>query len=1026
MGVAHFTRAKHFSEKVAFFAQICYHYPSAAENSSFACHQKKVLALVLAFACAFTMFAGAAFTDDADIKTADAVDTLVALGVIDGYADGSFKPEGTVTRAEMAKMIYVIRTGRSDASAYNDDKTTFTDIADHWGRGYIKYCQALGIISGKSTSKFDPNGKVTTAEAAKMLLVTLGYDAQKAGLEGSTWSQKTIALADENGLLEDVVCGTSSPAPRQYAAQLMYNAIFAPTVRLRDGQYTNLNDDGKEYPTVGERYMGLIRTSVIVEGDNTRYTNLNDGQMQVKLNETTSEAGASGDSKVITYKVDNISDMIGQQVELLWKESDDTKGSLDKNDKVYGMYESRGTSVVEATVADIADDFTTANKVKISGKEYEFAAGATLTTNLDAEVTANKSSIEALNTKTGDKIRVLLDDSNKITAVYVTTADLYKVTAVSGDKVSIAGLGTIDTSKNNSTVYDGVAKDDVVAVTKLYKSAVADATFVIEKAESVTGKVTAFSGAKTITMDGTVYKAYGETTLKTGLTDDAVASFTTDDLDDEFTLYLVNNYVRAAQKGSDEMKSYAVVTDVNTGKLDSTFDEPKAELLFADGSKKTVVLHKDSTLNKDNSGHNDGDKVTSADALSAAILPKGEIVKYAEMSNGQYKIKEVVTTTYTTSDSQTPFYNKDTKALKGTVTSGDCVLFYTDNANKYKAVNVRSLDTFNVTSKQTAYVIDDGKVVAAFADLGSKPSGASDDTLYGIITSDGTSTNKDGDPYTMFTIWTGEETTVYVDGDKVSDLSKGKLVSFDKAADDTYTQSNAGTKDFTILDGTANGAKIAVTDYSEADQTITFATALKVEGDAYVADGKTTKAIDDDVKIVYIDADNNAAGDVGMGITEFDGTTGYANALIVYDGGVATNKIVAIIVNTNSDTDVMGNKAVASAQTVTAPGAVTMTNANGLTANVAADKTSVIKGEVITYTVTLSGTTTAATKITFAAGANSAADTANCAVSGSWVAVSATEANIATTTDGAGTVTFKAIANGSGTVGVPTITVDNQ
>ena len=60
----------------------------------------------------------------------------------------------------MAKMIYVLRTGNSDASAYNDDKTTFTDIGSHWARGYIKYCQSLGIIAGKSNTKFDPNGNV--------------------------------------------------------------------------------------------------------------------------------------------------------------------------------------------------------------------------------------------------------------------------------------------------------------------------------------------------------------------------------------------------------------------------------------------------------------------------------------------------------------------------------------------------------------------------------------------------------------------------------------------------------------------------------------------------------------------------------------------------------------------------------------------------------------------------------------------------------------------------------------------------
>ena len=53
-------------------------------------------------------------------------------------------PTQRVTRAQMAKMIYVLRTGNSDASAYNDDKTSFTDIGSHWARGYIKYCQSLG------------------------------------------------------------------------------------------------------------------------------------------------------------------------------------------------------------------------------------------------------------------------------------------------------------------------------------------------------------------------------------------------------------------------------------------------------------------------------------------------------------------------------------------------------------------------------------------------------------------------------------------------------------------------------------------------------------------------------------------------------------------------------------------------------------------------------------------------------------------------------------------------------------------
>ena len=66
---------------------------------------KKVLALVMAFAMAFTMMAGAAYTDQADITATEAVDTLAALNIMTGDTNGSFRPNDTVTRAEMCRMI---------------------------------------------------------------------------------------------------------------------------------------------------------------------------------------------------------------------------------------------------------------------------------------------------------------------------------------------------------------------------------------------------------------------------------------------------------------------------------------------------------------------------------------------------------------------------------------------------------------------------------------------------------------------------------------------------------------------------------------------------------------------------------------------------------------------------------------------------------------------------------------------------------------------------------------------------------
>ncbi len=67
-----------------------------------------------------------------------------------------------------------------------------TDINSHWAKGYIKFCESQGIIAGYGDNTFKPDATVTGVEAAKMLLVLAGYDADKAGLVGSTWCTNTL------------------------------------------------------------------------------------------------------------------------------------------------------------------------------------------------------------------------------------------------------------------------------------------------------------------------------------------------------------------------------------------------------------------------------------------------------------------------------------------------------------------------------------------------------------------------------------------------------------------------------------------------------------------------------------------------------------------------------------------------------------------------------------------------------------------------------------------------------------------
>ena len=204
------------------------------------------------------MFAGAAFTDQADIKATDAVNMLSSLGVITGYTDGSYQPNKVVTRAEMAKMIFVVRNNKIDDSAYQSNYSKLTDISNHWAKGYIKFCESQGIIAGKGNNKFDPDSPVTGVEAAKMLLVVSGYDPDKAGLTGSAWRTNVLKYAGAAGILDDVNSALEQGLPRQYAAQMIYNTLDVNRVKWSEDSKSFddiLNGGVKE--TVGSAYMGL-------------------------------------------------------------------------------------------------------------------------------------------------------------------------------------------------------------------------------------------------------------------------------------------------------------------------------------------------------------------------------------------------------------------------------------------------------------------------------------------------------------------------------------------------------------------------------------------------------------------------------------------------------------------------------------------------------------------------------------------------------------------------------------------------
>ncbi len=885
------------------------------------CNLKKVLALVLAFACAFTMFAGAAFTDSADIKVdTEVVDTLVSLGVVNGYDDGSFKPNGTVTRAEMAKMIYVLRTGNSDASAYNDDKTSFTDIGSHWARGYIKYCQSLGIIAGKSNTKFVPNEKVSAQEAAKMLLVTLGYNAQKAGLVGTGWASKTNALADENGLLEDVNTSFTSACPRQYAAQLIYNTIFAHTVTLRDGEYTNMNLLGTDkLETVGEKYMSMKKWVGTFEG-NEDVCGLDTGLIRVRGTLDGKEATKENPVTNADFKYSKLDlSYIGEEVSVLFKDA--TGGTVnrpDKKDTIYGVYVTGETKVYNITKDDLQDQ-KDAGTVRFDDKNHDVAGITTTDTANSAFVYINKNygadtsakvnqgatksaedlaeALSDLQEVSSDTIKFICNDDGDIVKAYVVESKLARVTAVNTDKVSINNrVGQL--KKEDNDIYSDVKKDDIVVVTTLYNATATDsaAYSIVKKAETVEGKITGYNGTKKVTVDGKTYKIADETLSKT-IDSDFTDSFA-NQIGETVTLYMINGMVYGAEMVTEGTKNYAVV-ETSDGTLNDKINPLKVAIMKADGSEVTVEVHKDSieAANEDTE------------------LTAGKLIKYTDVSNGKIKITEIVNTVASTvaEHATQVVYDKDTKSFATEangngkkVTATDAVVFVQKDSDWY-AYNIRNLDTIKVagaTTYNAATMLDDSKVVAAYVKLDKKPSGASSDTVYGIVSSENGTVKNGDDTYTSFTVDDGTDApkTVLIEGAGIETLKKGDLVAFDLASDNVYATSDikiyARYASNTLSLNVANASN-AFKGFAGEYEAASILTYYDTQDNLLHKTTPHTVAVDDDVKVIYVDADDNKT--VAETDVVHDGISNKANFVAVYDNDDTSKSIIAIFVADDSN-----------------------------------------------------------------------------------------------------------------------------
>ena len=783
------------------------------------------------------------FSDKDKVVNKDAVSMLTTLGVINGKEDGSyFDPTGNVTRAEMAKMIATVLNQGADVDGlYVGMNTGLTDVKGHWAESYINYCYSLGIIAGRGNGKFDPAATVTGNEAAKMLLVAAGYDAQLEGLTGNDWAIKTASLASTLGIFDDLTAPTGDPLTRDNAALLIYNALDIEMIQKYENGYAIAFTDHR---TLLSAKYGVYKIEGVVVSNEEAALNNTDSDFASAKGKTTMEnvkVYASTTSNTTTgeyeevkgqvvFNVSTTADMLGKTVTMYAK-----KTTVLSNSTVLGVYLDDASNVVKTT-ADTQDtmkdflkgtglstDKDTAYYVNYGVMDSE--ADATEALGFDAK-TGRFTNVNGKTNAYGVEMTAIDNDGDGIVEYVLYLQETLTQVIAKSDSKETTTLNAFN--KNKAIDNENIVTDANLSEGDLVLVASYGGKYHVSTPNVVTGQMESYSSSKTkeqtITVGGTEYHpSYilfaadaADNTYEFNVLDCGTKDGVDFDIDYDFILDSNDNVI-AYRPSSKGVGDYALILDsgYDPGRTNSN-PTGEVKVLLADGTEKLY------TLNFDASAQNVGEQ----------LFPK--LTSSQQKDNGIEELKgflgsSVQDNTTTKPDGTLPF-SGDVRYSSKQHQSGFAAGYVIEySLNDKDVLTIKSIVGTNATGTDRYSPADVDSTLAADYDTGAAR------IKYG--TSDQVAVDKNTVAFYFTTVNGDDKYGVAIGYDKMSNVDKGTafvaqttkanltdVVLFDAegvAAEKDYayvlgrTSSSSGyvTLNVLLMDGTASTLKLTKSDY---------------------------------------------------------------------------------------------------------------------------------------------------------------------------------------------------------------------
>ena len=522
---------------------------------------KKFLSLVLALVMTMslvTVSAGAKdFTDNSKINYEEAVEVMSTLGVVGGYTDGSFNPQGTLTRGAAAKIICNLILGTTTADALTADAAPYKDVATtNVFAPYIAYCAKEGIISGYADGTFRPANTLTGYAFMKMLLGALGLQADKEGYTGPNWSisvakralSKDVAL--DNGLKGEF--NGAKAATREEACLYALNMLKAGTF---------------SYPNDNTVIVGNVSVSTSAKAVQDKNKPYYETVFKNLFAHSTSDAFGRPATRW-DYK--------GVKIGTYAKTPDLTYVGSQKINDIYADL-NMSTKDTTANLYVNGESFDTAK----NGKD-----AATFTVSKANDTKLDKLGGTADKIGNGTLIEVYRNDDNNHVDVIAMSVYAGKITDVKDATSKKDAYVVVDTDStiadfNDEYETEAFAEDDVVAFT--YADGEIQTMY---KMESVSGELTKKVIEKSLTIGDTTYK-YGKEYTFNGTSEAGLSNKSS------YDVYVdANGFALYIEETGANVSDYALLLNIN-GDATNWINGNRAKLVFADGSVKTVDTDKD-------------------------------------------------------------------------------------------------------------------------------------------------------------------------------------------------------------------------------------------------------------------------------------------------------------------------------------------------------------------------------------------------------------------------------------------------